>query len=306
MSAPTNAPAIAHHEAVVNGVRLHWAEAGDGPLVVLLHGFPETWRTWRHQIPVLAAAGFRVVAPDLRGYGGSERPRATAAYRVPLLAADVAALVRHVAAARGASEARAVVAGHDWGGVVAMALARRHPELVRRLVLLNAPHPGALRRELRHDPRQWLASWYILFFQLPVLPELALRARDFALLRAVFRREPTRPDAYDTEDIERYVEAFRQPGALRAAVAYYRALRLGGSSGAGPAGARRGVIQAPTLVVWGERDAHLVPALSRGLERWFPTLRVERLPDASHWVQRDARERVGELLVEWARTPTSA
>ena len=171
-----------HHQAIVNGVRLHYVEAGEGPLVVLLHGFPEFWYAWRDQIPALAAAGYRVVAPDMRGYNLSEKPPGVTSYRLEHLTADVAALIRQLGAER------ATVVGHDWGGAVAWQLPVFHPEVVERLAVLNAPHPGALLRELR-TLEQLRRSWYIAFFQLPWLPELALRAGDAALLRRMLRQD---------------------------------------------------------------------------------------------------------------------
>jgi pimeloyl-ACP methyl ester carboxylesterase len=279
-----------HSHASVNGIRLHYVEAGAGPLVVLLHGFPEFWYSWRHQIPALAAAGFRVRAPDLRGYNDSDKPAGVAPYRLPLLSADVAGLIR------AAGVQRAAVVGHDWGGGIAWDVALRHPEVVERLAVLNAPHPLAFLRELR-TPRQLLKSWYILFFQLPWLPEWALRRRDFAALDRALRREPVRTGAFTDDDIRLYKEALARPGALTAALNYYRALFRS------PWWGRRSlpVIKAPTLLLWCERDRYLDVRLTEGLGPWVETLRVERLPDASHWVQNDAPERVNELLIGFLR-----
>ncbi len=278
-----------HRRAVVNGVGLHYVEAGSGPLVVLLHGFPEFWYSWRHQIPALAAAGFRVLAPDLRGYNESDKPAGVASYCLPLLAADVAALVSHAGAAR------AHVVGHDWGGAIAWWLAMHRPEVVARLAVLNAPHPAALLRELR-TLRQLLRSWYVFFFQLPWLPEWLLSAGGHARLERTLRREPLRPGAFTEEDIRRYKEALSRPGALTAALNYYRAAFRH------PAEARATrPIQAPALLIWGEHDRYLGQRLTEGLEPWAPGLRVERLPEASHWVQNDAPERVNRLLIEFLR-----
>lgn len=270
-----------HGEAHVNGVRLHYVEQGAGPLVLLLHGFPDFWYGWRFQIPALAA-GFRVVAPDLRGYNTSDRPTGIRPYRVSELVRDIAGLVRHFGAER------AHVVGHDWGGVVAWYLAMLEPGVVERLVVANAPHPAAFRRELR-TPGQMLRSWYAAFFQLPWLPEAALRRGDYAALRAVFRREPARPEAFTREDVARYRETFARPGALTAMLNYYRAaVRFP------PPRVR--VIDAPTLLVWGDRDPHLSVRLTTGLERWVPRLRVEHLPHATHWVLTDAPEQVSALV----------
>jgi pimeloyl-ACP methyl ester carboxylesterase len=283
--------AWAHREAVVNGVRLHYVEAGAGPLVVLLHGFPEFWYSWRHQIPVLAAAGFRVLAPDLRGYNLSDKPAGVEDYRVEELTADVAGLIAH------AGGRRAAVVGHDWGGVVAWHLPVHHPDSVGRLAVLNAPHPAAYGRELRRLG-QLLRSWYVFFIQLPLLPEALFRTGDYAALGRVLRREPVRPAAFSDEDVERYKEAFRRPGALTAALNYYRAAFRQGRIGA----ARRfPAVNVPTLLLWGDRDRYLSPRLAEGLGPWVPDLRVERFPDASHWLQNDAPGRVNELLVEFLR-----
>jgi pimeloyl-ACP methyl ester carboxylesterase len=284
-----------HHHATVNGVRLHYVEAGAGPLVVLLHGFPEFWYSWHHQIPPLAAAGFRVRVPDLRGYNDSDKPAGVANYRLPLLSADVAALIR------AAGVERAVVVGHDWGGGIAWDVALRHPEVVERLVVLNAPHPLAFQRELRTFS-QLRKSWYIFFFQLPWLPEWLIRRGNFASLERVLRQEPVRPGAFSNDDIRLYKEALARPGALTAAVNYYRAIFQ----------TRRWrprstpVLKAPTLLIWGERDRYLGVRLIEGLGQWVENLRVERLPDASHWVQNDAPERVNELLIGFLREPDVA
>jgi pimeloyl-ACP methyl ester carboxylesterase len=189
-----------------------------------------------------------------------------------------------------------VVVGHDWGGAIAWHLAITRPELVERLVVLNAPHPAAFRRELRR-PSQWLRSAYVLFFQLPWLPEWFLAAGDYAVLERTLRQQPVRPGAFTPEDVRAYKGALARPGARTAALNYYRAaLRYPAA-----AVATDRPVTAPTLLIWGERDAYLSVGLTRGLERWVADLRVERLPDASHWVQNDAPERVNQLIGEFLR-----
>jgi epoxide hydrolase 4 len=270
-------------------VRLHYVEAGEGPLVVLLHGFPEFWFSWRFQIPALVAAGFRVVAPDMRGYNLSSKPRRADAYDTDRLAADVRDLIHE----RGAG--RAFVAGHDWGAAVAWITAMNHPEVVERLAILNVPHPRRMLQGLR-TPRQLAKSWYFLFFQLPWLPELSARARGWWGWRHMFENE-ARPGAYTPTDIERYVEAWSQPGAPTAMINYYRAaLRQTPRR----AEARIRPVEAPTLVIWGQRDRHLGAELAEPERADVPNLaRVVRLPEASHWVHQDEPERVSELLVEF-------
>jgi epoxide hydrolase 4 len=278
-----------HGEAVVGGVRLHYVEAGEGPLVLLLHGFPEFWYSWRHQIPALAEAGFHVVAPDLRGYNLSDKPEGVESYRIERLVEDAAGLVHHFGARR------AAIVGHDWGGIVAWFCGMLQPRIVERLVILNAPHPAAYERELFRST-QGLRSWYAGFFQLPILPETALRARDFAAVEHVLRTEPVRRDAFSDDDIRLYKEALAQPGALNATVNYYRAA-LRYRPALSPEDEHR--IEAPTMLVWGERDPYLVESLTRNLEHWVPRIRVERLHDVSHWVQVDAPVRVNQLLLDF-------
>lgn len=278
-----------------NGIRLHIMEAGAGPLVILLHGFPEFSYSWRRQLPALAAAGLHAVAPDLRGYNESERPPSVRDYRLRHLVDDIAGLI----AALG--EQRAVVVGHDWGGAIAWKLAMLRPGLIERLVILNAPHPAAFARELRR-PKQWLRSWYMLFFQLPWLPELLLSAGDFAFLARTLRYDPVSHDAFNPDDVRQYKRAFARRGALIAAINYYRAV------GRYPGELRRGnrIITAPTLLIWGERDRYLGIGMTEKLTRWVPNIQVSRIANASHWVQNDAPEEVNRLLIDFLRKPSSS
>jgi pimeloyl-ACP methyl ester carboxylesterase len=274
--------------AEIGDQRLHYVEAGDGPLIILLHGFPEFWYGWRQQITPLAAAGFRVVAPDMRGYNLSSRPVGVAAYDSDRLASDVRGLIHE----RGAKSAALV--GHDWGGTAAWATAMTCPEVVDRLAILNAAHPRRLLQGLR-TPRQLRKSWYFFYFQLPGLPERHVRARHWRFFRNFLRA--ARPDAYTPQEIERYVEAWSQPGAATAMINYYRA-----SVRQSPKRAQTQLrpTPVPTLVIWGLRDRHLGPELAEPDRADVPNLdRVERLPDASHWVHRDEPERVTQLLIDF-------
>ena len=280
---------MAHRWVDVHGLRLHCVEAGAGPLVVLLHGFPEFWYAWRHQIPAVADAGYRVVAPDLRGYNTSDKPPRVRDYRPRVLAQDVADLV----VALGAGSA--AVVGHDWGGGLAWLLAMQHPERIERLVVLNAPHPIRLLKGLR-NPRQLRRSWYMLAFQAPWLPERLVAARDFRALRRALRQQPTRPGAFTAQDIDRYVVAAAQPGALRAAINYYRA-----AFRANPLAQAHGLrrVDIPTLIIWGDKDRSLGRELAEPDRDWVPDVRVERIAEASHWVQADDPERVNQLIVDF-------
>jgi pimeloyl-ACP methyl ester carboxylesterase len=272
---------------VGEGVRLHYVEAGDGPLIVLLHGFPEFWYGWRLQIAPLAEAGFRVVAPDTRGYNLSSRPEGVAAYSAAKMAADIRGLIRE----RGAESA--LVVGHDWGGTIAWTLAMNHPEVVDRLVILDAAHPRTLQKGL-FTPRQLKRSWYFFFFQLPGLSESSVRAGNWRFFRRFLR--DARPPFTD-EEMARYVEAWSQPGAATATINYYR-FSVRQSPKEAKAQIRK--ISAPTLVIWGQQDRYLGQKLAETDRDDVPNLeRVEHLPNASHWVHHDQAERVTKLLIDF-------
>ena len=263
--------------------------------MLLLHGFPDFSYVWRHQIPAIAASGFRVVAPDLRGYDRSDKPRGVAAYDIRILSNEIAALV----GALGHARAHAVV-GHDWGGSIAWHLAAEHPDVVERLVVLNSPHPKALRRELR-TLDQLARSAYVLFFQLPVLPELLLSANAYAMPLRLLRREVRRPGAISDVDIEMHRAALAQPRAMTSMLSYYRSTgrRMLRSWSATPSPRAGAVLAQPTLLLWGELDPYLSPRLATNLARWVPDLRVVRFPNAGHWVQLDEPERVNAEILEF-------
>ena len=271
------------------GIRLHLVEAGppDGAPVVLLHGFPEFHFGWRHQIGALAAAGYRVLAPDQRGYNLSDKPRGLAAYSLDVLVADVAALLD------GAGHERAFVVGHDWGGAVAWWLAVTRPERVAGLVAINVPHPAVMRRFLRHDRAQRRRSRYIFLFQLPWLPEYRLGRNDFAALERALTAT-SRPGTFSPDDLERYRAAWRQPRALTGMLNWYRAaLRRPPRR---PASVR---VTVPTLIVWGERDRFLHKAMAAPSAALCDRAEVEMIPGATHWVQHEEPAKVNRLLLEF-------
>ncbi len=284
---------VTHRYADLGDVRLHYVEAGTGPLTIMLHGFPEFWYTWRHQIPALARAGYHAVAPDMRGYNLSDKPKSVGDYRIELLARDVARLIRACGAER------ATVIGHDWGAGVAWQFAMNYPNMLDRLVIINVPHPLQLLRGLR-TWRQLKKSWYIFFFQLPWIPEALLSAGNFAMVRQIFRSDPVRADAFTDEDIDWYVGALSLPGALTGGINYYRALFR-----QNPITTSRSLkrIDAPVLVIWGELDRFLGAELAEPDREWVPNLRVERLSDVSHWVQVDQPKVVNKLLLEFLQEP---
>jgi pimeloyl-ACP methyl ester carboxylesterase len=280
-------PELRERFAEVGDVTLHYVEAGNGPLVILLHGFPEFSFGWREQIAPLAEAGFRVVAPDLRGYNLSSRPKGMSKYSAARVAEDITGLIH----ALGADSAMLV--GHDWGGTIAWTMAMNHPEVVDRIVILDAAHPRKLQKGL-FAPRQLLRSWYFFFFTLPWLPERVVRAKRFKFFRRFLR--DARP-AYTPEEMDRYVEAWSQPGALTGMIDYYRYSVL-----TPPWRAWKAIrtVTAPTLVIWGGRDRFLGQKLAEPEHQDVPNLdRVVRLPNASHWVHHDEADRVNELLVDF-------
>jgi epoxide hydrolase 4 len=278
---------IAHRRVQGDGVNLHVAHAGDGPCVILLHGFPEDWRTWKHQIPALVSAGFAVFAPDLRGYNESDKPQHRGAYHMKHLVEDVAAVVRDT------GRERAHIVGHDWGGILAWTFAGTHPELVDKLVILNAPHPELYRRALRRRSAQWLKTWYTVLFRIPRLSEWLLSARDFRLVRDLFRRRPALP-AFGETDAQDYIDALSRPGALTSALRWYRD---NASSDVQLSSSAR--TAAPTLVIGGERDTALGVELLEGLDRVAPDLRIHRIARASHWVQNEAPDEVNRVLIDF-------
>jgi pimeloyl-ACP methyl ester carboxylesterase len=268
-----------------NGVRLHCLVEGEGPLVVLLHGFPETSHAWRKQVPALAKR-FRVVAPDLRGFGASDKPKGIASYRTSVVANDIVALIHAFDAER------AHVVGHDWGGGVAWTLASLHPEAVDRLVVLNSPHPAVMQRALRSNWTQIRKSWYIFAFQLPWLPEWSFRRDGAKALKDSLRRTARQPDTFSDADLDEYAAAFSAPGAATAAINYYRA--------AARSPLARGKIKAPTLLIWAENDFALGMELTRGMDGLFDNPpRIEYVADTGHWVMEERPDVVNRLLLEF-------
>jgi len=267
-----------------NGVRLHVVQAGpeEGPLVLLLHGFPEGWRCWRRQIGALAERGWRVWAPDQRGYGESDRPGSVAGYRLGQIGADAIGLIE------AAGVERAHVVGHDWGGAVAWWLAAHHPERVERLVVLNCPHPAVMQRAVMRNPRQMLKSWYILFFQLPWLPEWMARVRDHGLLTWGLRSS-SRPGTFGETALEEYRTEWSRPGALRAMIHWYRAMRR-------PPSIPDAKIRPPSLLIWGCRDRALGRELAAPSIATCVDGRLEEIENATHWVQHEEAQRVTALI----------
>jgi pimeloyl-ACP methyl ester carboxylesterase len=265
---------------------LHVAEAGPetGPLVILLHGFPEFWYGWRHQIATLVGAGFHVVMPDQRGYNLSEKPLGIKNYDVDKLSADVVALGAHY------TKLPFRLVGHDWGAVAAWWTATRHPEKLRTLCVLNCPHPAVWRDAMANDPEQRRASWYVRVFALPWLPELVMRSRNFRALVGAIRGSKKR---VSDADVEEYRKAWAQPGALTAMINWYRAILRRKFSPIG-----HGSIRVPVHIIWGAEDIYALPALAEASKALCSKATLTFLPKATHWVAHDEPEHVNAILLD--------
>lgn len=277
--------------AEVNGVRLHYVAEGEGDLILFLHGFPEFWYAWRDQLAAFGA-DHRAVAVDMRGYNLSSKPAEVDAYRMPLLVEDVRQLIAHL------GYRTCTLVGHDWGGVVAWAFAMRHPEMLDRLIIINAPHPAIFARELRENPAQQRASQYMLLFRSPEA-EATLSVDNYArLVGAVLT-----PETAYTDDVRAaYITAWSEPGALTGGLNYYRAARIGPPADDGtrdaPSGFDTGAaaIAVPTLVIWGERDTALLTGNLDGLDEQVADLTIVRIPEGTHWVVHEMPGRINEEI----------
>ncbi|GIW43051.1 MAG: hydrolase [Candidatus Binatia bacterium] len=283
-------PGVRHRKLTADGLDFHLAELGSGPnLALCLHGFPECWYSWRYQMPLLAQLGFRVWAPDLRGYGGSARPARVGDYAIEHLMSDVA---RFIDASRAET---CVLIGHDWGALIAWYFAMRRLRPLDALVILNVPHPAIVERVMWG--RQLLRSWYVFFFQLPWLPELVLAAFDYRAIKDAFLRMARKPSCFPPEVIQVYRDYAAQPGALTAMVNYYRALARGGARRQRQLGYPP--IDVPTLMIWGEEDDALGKETTYGTDRFVRSLELHYLPGVSHWVQQEAPDQVNAILADW-------
>jgi len=269
-----------------NGISLHTRQAGpeDGPLVVLLHGFPEFWYGWHRQIEPLAKAGYRVVVPDQRGYNRSDKPDGVGSYHIDTLADDVVGLID------AADRETAAVAGHDWGAAVAWWLALSHPDRIGSLTAVNVPHPIVMEDTLRNSLSQLRKSWYMFAFQLPALPEAISTANNCRALRRGLV-DSSRPGTFSSADIERYHEAWRQPGALTAMINWYRAM---GRYRPQPPQEQ---VSVPTLIMWGRQDEFLEPKMAEESLDYCDDAELVSFPSATHWVLHEKPKETAESLL---------
>ena len=290
---------IEHRYADLDECRIHYVARGEGKPILFLHGFPQFWFLWRHQLEDLGD-DYAVYAPDMRGYNLSCHPAEVEAYRMRHLLADTRQLIEHL------DLAPLTLVGHDWGGIVAWAFALKYPEMVERLVIIDGPPPFTWNRDLRESPKQRDAVNYMLEFSKPSPePEEMLAANEFSLMDAVMIRIGGRGAQLSEAERAIYHEAWSQPGAIRGGLNYYRAARMGEQVAAGGVPEEYAskitsqTVEVQTLVIWGENDAALLPTLTRGLSEWVPRLRVEIVRGAGHWVPYERPDVVNALIREF-------
>ena len=275
-----------------NGLSFTVDELGDGDAVAIcLHGFPESRVSWRSQLPMLAAAGYRAIAPDLRGYGGSDRPKDREAYHIDCLVDDVAALFDAFGARR------RLLIGHDWGGLIAWVYAMRPPRPLDGLIVMNAPHPAVFRTALQGSWAQRRRSWYVALFQLPWLPEAIFTARGALGVRQAFLAMTDDKTAFPEPLLDHYRRNALGPGAMTAMLNYYRA----NVRALFETNRTSSVIDTPTLLVWGEKDKALGLELTGGYEPYVSNMTLARLPGVSHWVQQEAPDAVNDVVQSWLK-----
>ncbi|RCJ17900.1 epoxide hydrolase [Nostoc sp. ATCC 43529] len=278
-----------HQYIIINGVKLHYVTQGEGPLMLMLHGFPECWYSWRHQIPQFAQ-DFKVVALDLRGYNDSDKPTEKSAYIMDEFIKDVEGVIK------GLGYEKCVLVGHDWGGAIAWNFAYDHPEMIERLIILNLPHPAKFAEGLR-TPQQLLRSYYMFIFQLPWIPELILQSSDYQVIETAFKGTAFNKNAFTEADINVYKDAAAKRGALTAMLNYYRNIfqqRI--------LNANQGILKVPTLMIWGENDTALGKELTYGTTAYVRDFQIKYIPNCGHWVQQEQPELVNQYMAEFLKT----
>ena len=277
-----------HEYITTNGIKLHYVTQGEGPLMLMLHGFPEFWYSWRKQIPEFAKY-FKVVAVDLRGYNESDKPGDQSAYIIDEFIKDIAGVIK------GLGYEKCVLVGHDWGGAIAWNVAYTYPEMVERLIVLNIPHPAKFVSGLR-NPQQLLRSAYVLFFQLPIIPELFIQSDNYQAIETFFKGMAVDKNAFTSSDIDIYKDAAAKRGALTAMLNYYRNIFQQKFLNK-----YWGLLEVPTLMIWGENDPALGKELTYGTEAYATDFQIKYIPNCSHWVQQEQPELVNQYIREFLR-----
>ncbi|PRY82278.1 alpha/beta fold hydrolase [Alkalibacterium olivapovliticus] len=281
--------AFEHGYVETNGINLHVVQHGpeDGEIVLLLHGFPEFWYGWHHQITYLANRGYRVWAPDQRGYNLSDKPKKTHDYEMNQLVKDVVGLIKAT------KQEKVYLVGHDWGGIVAWRVARAYPELLKKLVILNAPHSGALRHHIKKHPTQLLKSSYILFFQLPSIPEKLLKSAN-GRNAAEALQKTSNEGAFSEEDLTEYKKAWARPRAMQSMLNWYRANAKNMASSKVSK-----QVTVPTQIIWGENDQFLGKEMATESLKFCDNGRGILLSDATHWLHHEQPDRVSIMISDF-------
>jgi len=271
------------------GIQLHVVVAGkpNDKLVVLLHGFPDTWHCWRHLIPALVKNGYYVVAPDMRGYNLSEKPSGTQNYDLDVLVSDVEELITYF------KKPSAAIVAHDWGGIVAWEFATQHPELTEKLIIMNAPHPEVIKYEIATNIQQTLASWYVFFFQIPFIAPNLISYNPYAFPERIQRGTPT--GSFTQDDVDVMAASLAQEGSATAMINYYKALVRSWITGQK---VKRAKVSAPVLILWGEDDVALLPDTSRA-DQYALEVKTQYIPHCSHWVPREVPDIVEQEVLKF-------
>ncbi len=299
-AAPKGKPMLKDGYVKVNGVRIHYVTAGKGPVILFLHGFPEFWYAWKNQLAEFGK-DHQAIAPDLRGYNLSDKPGELDGYRMANLVEDIRALADHFS-----HHKKFVLVGHDWGGAVAWSFAIAHPDYLRKLVIVNAPHPGVFARLLASDPAQQKASHYMLMFR-GEQAEKTLSDNNYALLVNIVLGAGLKSGVFSEEDKQAYIKAWSQPGALTGGLNYYRANRVGPPSADAPSTGNFAAdpsaltVKVPTLVIWGEKDTALLTGNLDGLDKFVNPLTIRRIADGSHWVIHEKPAEVNGYIHDFIR-----
>ena len=276
---------LEHNFITINGINLHYVSQGTGKLMLMLHGFPEFWYSWRHQIAEFAS-DYHVVAVDLRGYNDSDKPQEVAAYQMSELLADVKGIIS------GLGYEDCILVAHDWGGAIAWNFAYSHPSMVEKLIVMNFPHPAKFVAGLQ-TWQQLQKSWYIFFFQIPFLPEFIFRANNYQAIASAFTDMAIDKSAFTPEDLAAFRAAAAKPGALTAMINYYRAnLKIPLDNLAQD----WDILDIPTLMIWGEEDRALGKELTYGTDAYVRDLELKYIPNCSHWVQQEQPTLVNQYI----------
>jgi pimeloyl-ACP methyl ester carboxylesterase len=275
--------ACQHKYITTNGIQLHYVTQGTGPLMLMLHGFPECWYSWRHQI-LEFAQDFQVVALDLRGYNDSDKPREKSAYVMDEFVKDIEGVIK------GLGHEKCVLVGHDWGGAIAWSFAYAHPEMLDKLIILNTPHPAKFVKGF-FTPQQLLRSWYMFLFQLPIIPELLLQSFNYQIIAQIFQGIAVNKNAFTPADLQVYKNAAAKPGALTAMINYIRNLFPRFLSRK-----KKGVLSVPTLIIWGENDTVLGKELTYDTAAYVRNLQIQYIPNCGHWVQQEQPQLVNQYM----------